>query len=164
MCRHRVSIVIALATLSFLSLGCQNLSRHIRSYNGPPLATNQIALLKVQSSISGVMLSVDKIDQQPVKRFFANEIELLPGLHGLEVYYRDSSGAHSITDAKISFFAEAGLVYELRAEPVEMTLGQEIKKSLVPFSRWRFTLWIVEAGTGKVISGTQRETPLHWYE
>ena len=105
--RRRLLIVIALAGLSFVTLGCQNLNRHIRNYDGPPLATNQIALLKVQYSVWDVMLSVDKIDQHRPKRLYAKEIELLPGPHDLEVYYRDSSGAHSITDGKISFFSRA---------------------------------------------------------
>jgi hypothetical protein len=147
-----------------LTTGCQNLSRHIRAYDGPPLATNQIALLKVQWELAHVMLSVNKVDDKRPKRYFASEIELLPGLHLLEVSYRDSSGFKSTQDATIGFDAAAGSIYELHGEAFEMTLKQMITKEFVPFSHWKWTLWIVDAGTGKVVAGIPRTTPLHWYE
>jgi hypothetical protein len=81
----------------------------------------------------------------------------------LEVSYRDSNDNHSITDAHISFIAEAGKVYELCGAPGERSFGQAFSQTLF-MQHWYWTVWIIDAKTQKVVAGTPRKTPLHWYE
>jgi len=93
----------------------------------------------------------------------ATEIELLPGQHDLEVSYRDSNDNHSTVDAKISFLAEPGNVYELHGAPLERSFGKGLVQTLT-LQHWYWTVWIANADTHAVVAGTPRETPMHWYE
>jgi hypothetical protein len=158
-----VVIVLVLAS------GCRSTGAHVRWYPGPPLSTNQVALLKVQRDIWTVILTVDKIDDQPLATslFMGNntkEIELPPGHHDLEVSYRDSNNYKSTADTKIGFLSEPGMVYELRGAPRERSLGKTLTQAFTLQVNWYWTCWIVDTRTNEVVAGIPRETPLHWYE
>lgn len=164
----KLGLLCAMMAMAFLSTGCQTTGRHVAWYDGPPMTTNQIALLKVQRDFWTVVLTVDKIDGRPLAKGVSMrnntaEIELLPGQHDLEVAYRDSDGYVSKTNAKISFDAEMGKSYELLGGPRERSFGKAIVQGLT-FQDWYWTLWIVDAQSKKVIVGTPRATPWHWYE
>ena len=161
-------LLLAVTAIIFITTGCQTTGKHVRWYDGPPAETNKIALLKVQRNVWEVVLTVDKIDEQLLtkEKFMGNntsEIELLPGQHNLEVSYRDDNGNRSTSDAKISFSAEAGKVYELRGAPGERSFNKAFTQTLF-MQHWYWDLWIIDAETQKVVAGKPRTTPLHWYE
>ena len=163
----RLFFLFAMIGVLFVATGCKTNS-YVRWYDGPPVQTNQVALLNVQRDIWTVTLTVDKIDGQPLvtNKFVTNvtsKIELMPGEHDLWVSYRDSGDNRSTADAQITFFAEMGKAYDLRGAPLERSFGKEFTQTLF-FQHWYWTLWIVDAETKKVIAGNPRKTPLHWYE
>ena len=156
--------------LVFAISGCSTTSRHIQWYDGEPLSSNKIALLKIQPDYVGVFLLVDRINGEPLDKGVkttgnnTREIELLPGKYDLSVsYYNANNKQRSISDALISFDAHAGTTYEMRAAPEEMSFGKELKlDAFGGHSTW--TLWIIDAGTGEVVAGMPRKTPRRWYE
>jgi hypothetical protein len=160
--------LFVLISILFATVGCETTGQHVQWYSGPPKETNKIALLKVQRDGWTVTLTVDKIDGQPLAKgkFMGNntaKIELLPGLHDLDVSYRDDNDNRSTSDDRISFVAEAGKTYELRGAPLERSFTKDLLQSLT-FQHWYWTVWIIDTKTQKVVAGTARETPLHWYE
>jgi hypothetical protein len=164
----RLFFLFAMIGILFMATGCKTTGNYVRWYDGPPAETNKVALLKVQRDIWTVTLTVDKIDGQSLttNKFVANvtsKIELMPGQHDLEVSYRDDNDNRSITDAKISFDAEAGKIYELRGAPGERSFGKAFTQTLF-MQHWYWDLWIIDTETQKVIAGTPRTTPLHFYE
>ena len=155
--------------LVILVSGCSSTTgRHVQWYDGAPLGANQIALLKIQRGSDGIYLTVNKIDGKPLDkgkqhvRNTTGEIELLPGQHEFSVSYRGRNG-HSVSDTPISFPAEAGKTYEMRAAPHERSFGTVLRLMTVG-GAYSCYLWILDKETGKVIAGEARETPLHWYE
>jgi len=158
-----MSILLALALV-----GCSTTGRHVRWYEGQPLSTNEIAVLRVQRGGS-VNLAVDQINGERLdkgKKVVANtttRIELRPGKYDLMVQYLDTGGARSVGDARIDLTAEAGKIYELHGAHGERSFGDEWKLAIVG-GRFAWTIWIVDAATGRTVAGTPRETPLHWYE
>ena len=160
-----------MAFFLMVATGCQSTGKHVRWYEGPAATSDQVALLKIQRRISlfasGPILTVDKIDGRPLVTEHlmgnnAEEIELLPGPHELLVSYFDGDN-RSTADAKISFLAEPGTIYELHGAQKERSFGKELIQSLT-FQHWSWTCWIVEEKTKKVVAGTPRGTPFHWYE
>ena len=157
-------LIIMLLTL----LGCSTTGEYVRAYQGIPAKTNEVALLKIQRDFSFIATveSVDGIPLNKENRSVVNntrEIELLPGKHDLEVAYADSNMGHSISNASISFVAEAGKTYELHVAPLERSLGTGLRDELIG-GHFVWTLWILDAETQKVIAGQPRKTPIRWYE
>jgi hypothetical protein len=164
----RLFSLFAVIGILFVATGCKSTGRYVRWYVGPPLETNKIALLRVQKNVLTVVLTVDKIDGLSLTKSkfmgnIASTIELMPGQHELWVSYRDSDDNRSTTDAKLSFVAEPGKIYELRGAPLERSFGKAIGQELL-FQHWYWTSWIINAETKKVVAGIPRKTPLHWYE
>ncbi|HUA64856.1 MAG TPA: hypothetical protein VME24_03350 [Alphaproteobacteria bacterium] len=164
-----MKITFTLLFLLLVATGCRTTGPHVRWYAGPPISTNEVALLKIQRTFGGTNLRVDKINGKRLdggKRFTLNttrEIELLPGYYDLSVFYSDSNGGESLSDALIGFTAEAGKVYEMQAAREDMSFGKALE--LTAFGgRFALDLWILDSGNGKVVAGMPRETPLHWYE
>lgn len=160
-------IFICLISLLAVS-GCSTTGRHVQWYEGQALSTNKIALLKIQRDFGGINLRVDRINGKPLERGKhcinnTEQIELLPGLYDLSAAYSDSNRFQSISDASISFTANAGKVYEMRGALQELSFMKGL--SLVAFGgRATWFLWILDAGTGEVVAGTPRKVPIHWYE
>ena len=51
----------------------------------------------------------------------------------------------------------------VKASSLEKTFGQSMRLALAGgVTGW--TAWVVEAGTGAVVGGVPRETPLKWHE
>jgi hypothetical protein len=164
----RLFFLFGMTGVLLVATGCKTTSNYVRWYDGPPVETNKVALLKVQRDISTVTLTVDKIDGQSLttNKFVANvtsKIELMPGQHDLEVSYRDDNDNRSTTDAQISFNAEAGKTYKLCGAPGERSFGKAFTQTLF-MQHWYWELWIIDAETQKVIAGKPRTTPLRWYE
>ena len=152
--------------------GCRTTPAHVQWYQGPPLSTNEFALLRIQQDFWGAHVPVHEINGEPLvkgnKRVGnkTKEIELLPGKYDLTISYfvpTPNGVSQSISNEVISFTAEAGKIYHLRAAAEEMTFGQSVGLALAG-GRYGWTAWIEETGTGNVVAGRRRETPLHWYE
>jgi hypothetical protein len=161
--------VAGLMAIVIISTGCGSTGKHLNWYAGPALGPDKVALLKIQRNFWGAILTVDTIDGQPLKKkTLANnnteEVELLPGQHELQVSYKDAGNDRSVSDAKISFLAEAGKNYDLLGAPCERSFGKEMAYALTLHTTWYWTLWIVDSQTKKVIAGEPRTTPVHWYE
>ena len=160
--------LLLLLIIPFMLAGCSTTGKLVRAYQGAPANTNEIALLKIQRnlSFSATVVSVDGASLNKGDKHIVNntrEIELLPGKHELEVAYADSNQGRSISNAPISFVAEAGKTYELHVAPLERSFGKGLRDELIGGSYF-WTLWIFDAETKKVIAGQPRETPIHWYE
>jgi hypothetical protein len=157
-----------LAIMSLLLVGCGTTGKYVRAYQGTPANTNEVALLKVQKGFSFTAI-VEDVDGTPLnqgKWYVSNntqELELLPGKHDLEVAYSDSNMGRSISNAPISFDAEAGKTYELHVAPLERSFGQGLRDQFTS-AQFLWTLWILDTETKKVVAGQPRETPIHWYE
>jgi hypothetical protein len=136
------------SVLAVMVTGCETTGRHVQWYGGQPLSTNEIALLRLQRGDNGVYLHVNRINGERLDR--AAEIELMPGNYQLSVAYYGIDG-HSSADANISFTAEAGKTYDLRG-------GERKQRIPAAFGR-EWTIWILEAGTGKLVAGSPRGTP-----
>jgi hypothetical protein len=155
-----------------LVVGCKTTVREVRWYPGPSLSTNEIALLKIPRSVFGMNLSVTKINGEPLLknpekvRNWVKEVQLLPGKYDLMVdfYTPTPNGiAHSLADIPVSFTADGGKVYQLRAASLEKSFGESMRLA-VAGGVYGWTAWIVETGTGTVVGGKARETPLRWHE
>jgi hypothetical protein len=166
--RNRLIVLVA-AGITLLLAGCASTPKHLRWYDGPPFETNNIALLKIYENPVHNLALVRVIDGVPIdkgKQFAINntrEIELLPGNHSLEIFYMDTNGGHSISNAVLSFTCEPGHVYELHVAPIHREFGAVMNTMLIG-GRYNWTTWIVDTGSRKIVAGQDREEPLHWYE
>jgi len=158
--------------LAFAVAGCSTTGRHVQWYPGPPLSTNETALLKIQRDFGGVNVPVNKINGEPLTKGkkgvgnTAKEIALLPGTYELSISYfcpGPNGDSQSTSDVLITLSAEAGKIYQLRAAHEEITFGKSLELELVG-GKYAWTAWILDTGTGKVVAGRPREKPLHWYE
>ncbi len=152
--------------------GCKTAVTHVRWYPEPARSTNEIALLKPQRSAFRGFVFVQKINGEPLLkepekvRNRVREIALLPGKYELMVGWLVPTGngvAHSLADIPVSFTAEAGKVYQVRASSLEKTFGQSMRLAIAG-GTYGWTAWIIETGTGAVVGGIPRETPLRWHE
>ncbi|HEX7654114.1 MAG TPA: hypothetical protein VF607_11445 [Verrucomicrobiae bacterium] len=138
-------------------------------YPGKPLADSQRGLLKVQKqySFDGALVVLQINQQSLLLRDDEDwtggcEFELLPGHYQLIVNYI-ANNAHATTPWVISFDLAAGKVYDLRAAPKLISLGQSI---LLPFAGGArpVHLWIEAEGSHEIIAGDPRTEPKRWYE
>ena len=150
--------------------GCKTAVTHVRWYPEPVRSTNEVARLKTQRSAFSGFTFVRRINGESLLkedvRDRVREIALLPGKYELMVAWvvpTPNGVAQSLADFPVSFTAEAGKLYQLRAASVEKTFGQSMRLALAGgVTGW--TAWVVEAGTGNVVGGVPRETPLKWHE
>ncbi|MCK4607710.1 MAG: hypothetical protein KAU35_10480 [candidate division Zixibacteria bacterium] len=94
-------------------------------YEGPPRPSHQIALLDL-SHKSVHVTAIDSYD----KGYFAidkKHVQLLPGLHTVEIHYRSKKGTSS-APVVLEFLARAG------------------------YRRW--TAWIIDTADGAVVAGS----------
>src|SRR5262245_50016980 len=92
---------------------------HRRAFSGPASASEDVALVKLRRSVNGPSAQlklVDGVAINPQGWFvrWADEVEVLPGDHVLQIGYTDGN-SHSVTDARLPFTAFAGGLYEVRA-------------------------------------------------
>ena len=90
-------------------------------YEGPNLQPNEIAVLKNSPGWSGLSVYVDSIDgiTRSNDEFYGSmwdgsfRVELLPGEHTVSVRY--TSDYYSVQNKDITFHAEAGKIYTVKA-------------------------------------------------
>lgn len=158
--------------LLMVGAGCKSAVTHVRWYPEPVRSTNEVALLHPQRSAFKGFVFVRTINGEPLLkepdkvRDRVREIALLPGTYELKVAWlvpTPNGVSHSLADIPISFTAEAGKVYQVRASSVEKTFGESMKLATAG-GVYGWTAWVVETGTDKVVGGVPRETPLKWHE
>lgn len=147
--------------------GCSTTGKRVRCYDGPVRPTNEVALLKVQRKVfqnSAIVQTVDDMDIRKGKSLnTAKEIELIPGSHSVGFCYIGSGGGTSVSNATLTFTAEAGGVYELHVAPIDEGAGKAFSLALSG-GHFYWTGWIIDANTKNVLAGKPREDPLRWYE
>ena len=152
--------------------GCKTAVTHVCWYTGPVRSTNEVAFVKPERSAFRGFVFVRKINGEPLLkepekvRDRVREIALLPGKYELMVGWLvpgPNGVAHSLTDIPVSFTADAGKVYQVRASSLEKSFGESLRLATAG-GLYGWTAWVVEAGTGKVVGGVPRETPLKWHE
>jgi hypothetical protein len=160
--------LIALALLLLAWTGCATTPEHIRWYDGPPVSTNDVALLKLQHGEHGCWAFAETIDGVPLGKGKSSsgsrtrEIELMPALHTLEVAYTDVDRARSISNAVVNFVCESNHVYELHVAPINDGFGPALKRALFG-GRFQWTVWIIDERTKEPVFGTPRTEPPGWY-
>jgi hypothetical protein len=161
--------VIALAVLFLTWTGCATTPEHVRWYDGPPVSTNDIALLKLQHGEQGGYAFVETIDGVDIGRGKSHsgnrtrEIELMPAPHTLEVAYVDTGGGRSIANAVVNFVCESNHVYDLHVARVNDGFGPSLKRALVG-GHFQWKVWIIDERTAEPVFGTPRAEPPRWYE
>src|SRR5687768_9171036 len=97
---------VMVAGIAVVLVGCVTTGKHVRWYEGAPLAPSEVAMLKVRRTMEARSLAfVEIIDGVPLgkgKRHIPNttkEIELMPGTHTLEVAYGDTKRGRSLSNA-----------------------------------------------------------------
>ncbi len=166
----RFSLSLFCLLLALANTGCKTAVTHVRWQHESPRSANEVALLRTQRSAFTGFTFVRTINGEPLLkedvRDRVREIALLPGKYELKVAWvvpTPNGVAQSLADIPVSFVAEAGKVYQIRASSVEKTFGQSMRLALVGgVVGW--TAWIVETNSGAVVGGVPRETPLKWHE
>lgn len=155
-------------TIALFSTGCAGTPKYLRWYDGPPLESNKVAVVKIHQDPWHYSALVDVIDGAPIRKSkglqFNNTetIELLPGKHQLEVAYIGTDG-HSISPAIVDFTAKAGHVYELCAAPEKRTSEQGLG-AIFFGARYHWTVWIIDSGTKEIVGGEKWEEPPSHFE
>ena len=155
--------------LAILSTGCASTPKYLRWYDGPPLESQKVAVVKIHQDPWHSCALVEAIDGAPIRKAKGPEfnntetLELLPGKHQLEVSYLDSNGGHSISDATIEFTSEEGHSYELFVAPENRTSGQ-VLGSMFFGGKFHWTAWIIDCESKKVVAGEKWEQPARRYQ
>jgi hypothetical protein len=164
----RLNSVLLRATLVCLSLvlsGCAS-TYHVRWYDGPPRATNEVALVKVQFEFMGEVAQVKSIDGTPhgtgkLRGGYPHELELPAGEHTIGVGYY-AGMAESTSAIKLTFTCQAGHVYELHVARINEGFSNTVGVALG--GSGHYTAWIIDSDTKEVLAGKPRTEPYHWYE
>lgn len=135
-------------------LGCGLWPRVFRTYPGPPRSRAELAVISQPRPkfFAGDDAGIVRVDGVPINcgAGLKAEVELEPGPHTLEIDYY-SGGAVSTTNGSLSFDAQAGRVYQVRAAGLPRGPEQG-------WLQGRWTAWIVDLDTGAVIAGHPPET------
>ena len=166
--RKALTVASAFAIATSVT-GCTTTGEHVRFYDGAPLKTNEIVLLKIERGISNCRAFVWNVDGKPLgnphgfNRNNTIEIEMLPGTNTLQFSYQDDSLSHSITNMTLTFYGQAGQIYELHVAPINDGFGKHLERDFFG-GRFFWTAWIIDTQNGEVVAGRKREEFFHWYE
>jgi hypothetical protein len=144
------------------STGCAGTPKNLRWYDGPPLESKKVSVLKIDLDRWHAAM-VDEIDGASIRKSKGPEfnntetIELLPGNHQLSVAYIDTHG-HSLSPAILSFKAEEGHFYKLYAAS-EKTKSAQGLGAILFGGKYYWTAWIIDSESNEVVAGAQWEAP-----
>jgi hypothetical protein len=147
--RHVIAVLGAAGSL----VGCA--LTQWRSYGGPPLPRDQVAVLRtIKPSLGyGLYPVLKRFDASVLQRKDVwtkyYEIEMPPGEHELELEVTGNSGASTVVESEaltLSFVAEARGEYELRVGHGRSTFAERLG------GEGRWVGWVADAKTGKVVS------------
>jgi hypothetical protein len=134
----------------------------MRLYPGEPRPAPEVALLTKQwRFFYGPWVFISEVDGTtiPKRREARYELELTPGLHTIKFGYQ-SAYSYSTENAVVAFVAEAGHVYEARAEPIPPGFWKEVMGGESTWQASVFdktTMWIV--GLPQKPTPTMSSTP-----
>ena len=130
-----------------LAWGCATPTGSFQAYEGPQRADGEVVLVMVPSSLEILALEGKEVK---VPYFGGNDyrLELLPGTHTLEVFYKESWGGPTSSGVVVSdvnmfrFHAEAGATYMLKHNG---------PRDLVTASRFSDMpkIWLIESASGR---------------
>jgi len=145
--------VVALVLLALL-LGCGSVQK-VRAYPSGSAPTGHPAVLRNNAEF-GSYVEVERIDGIPVgdqgTGVKYQEIEVLPGLHTVEVSYRGHG--ISTSNARVTFDAKEGGQYEVQAMRIKEGFWSEfLLHAGGGSSRW--TAWVVDVRTDAVVGGVR---------
>ena len=152
-------LCIVFAVLVF-STGCAGTPKYLRWYDGPPLESKKVSVLKIDLD-SWHAAMVDEIDGASIRKSKGPEfnntetIELLPGKHQLSVAYMDTHG-HSRFPAILSFKAEEGHLYKLYAASEKRKSAQGLG-SILFGGKYYWTAWIIDSESNELVAGAKLE-------
>ncbi|MEI6085002.1 MAG: hypothetical protein WCS70_11960 [Verrucomicrobiota bacterium] len=155
---------LALIFLVLLCVGCATPPATMRLYDGPPQSRAATAVLKIQWN-HALIQSIDgtNIQKAHSSGLILKEVEVLPGTHTVAVRYWSGNGSvRSTHSIPLTFPAKAGGNYELFAAPIDEGFGTSFGMAFGGTGRW--TAWIIDAQTQKVLAGEPRTAALRWYE
>lgn len=135
-------LVVLAAGLTSCRAGVQGVHRVRRPL--APAGTEQVAVVSADSSAV-----IERFNGLPVEhqRSMLTEIELVPGLHTLQVDYREA-GAFSHGPTVVSLDAKPGHRYRVHAQRIY----EPIWKGGGTY-RFHWTAWVENVATGEVVSG-----------
>jgi len=157
---RKAAFASTLLCLMLFQTGCRTTGEHVNWYPGPPRGTNEIGLVKFQHDfLYGRAVFLQRIDNarfgmgHPYNN--TRQIELLPGLHDLELSYFDgNSGAQSVDNFSINFNCQGGHVYDLFAAPIQNSKEFPAKFGLLHETFYLAT-WIIDEQTEAVVAGNR---------
>jgi hypothetical protein len=157
---HLCLLCIVFAIVVF-STGCAGTPKNLRWYDGPPLESKKVSVLKIDLDPWHAAM-VDEIDGASIRKSKGPEfnntetIELLPGKHQLSVAYMDTHG-HSLSPAILSFKAEEGHLYMLYAASEKRKPDQGLG-SILFGGKYYWTAWIIDSESNELVAGAKWET------
>ncbi len=151
----RICLLTTVPLFCGMLFGCSTPS-NVRTYPGPVLAADQVAVLSCVTTSAGFLgmgvgaADVVRIDGEKAPPSRSGKYELLPGPHRVEAGFSSaglgSSSRVSKKSIELDFTAKAGEEYELRGKETATT------QALIGLpGKW--TAWITEKSSGQVIAG-----------
>jgi len=136
----------------------------VRTYPGEQLSPDQVAILHCHREFGGSSVLLESVDGAvPGQGFrYAEEVELRPGEHTVQVSYTDFD-SHSTSNARLTFAAEPGGRYELRGARLKSGFWSEIGKKFQSYfwpASGRWVVWVVDTRTGAVVAGKEPQQGL----
>jgi hypothetical protein len=145
---------LGLRLLLCLLPACGLSPRIFRTYPGAPRSRAELAVISQPTPkfFGGADAGIVRVDGVPIQSGagLKAEIELEPGAHTIEADYYQA-GSVSTTTVRLSFDAQAGRVYQVRAASVPRSPEQGLLQG-------RWTAWIVDLDTGAVVAGNPPQT------
>lgn len=156
----RLDLVAVVVVAGGLAVGCGAPPKVVRAYAGPERPAADLAV--VRAARHGVFpgnalnIAAVAVDGTPVP--VGNwiwqappDIELEPGTHTLTLGLDEGGSMRSLTLPQVAFDAEAGHLYELRAERVPGSFEFGFFGS-----RFGWRWWLVDATTGATVADSAR--------
>ena len=144
---------IVVGALALTGCGTQ----HIRAHAGTE-TQGAVATLRANGNpwANDGAVEVERIDGVPVGEekpaFGSQEIEILPGVHNVEVSLRGKS----ISNARVSFEAAPGGQYEVQVTSVREGFWAEMRLAFAGGTQ-RWVAWVVDLQTDQVVGGLRPE-------
>ena len=177
------SVFISIFTMLLATLtltGCRTTGKHINWYQGQPRATNEVSLVKFQRDpLSHRTVLIWKVDGTDIRKRpdlidshkivgmnNTTQLELLPGMHTLELaYVRDNERSVQNIPIKITF--EAGHIYDVFMARISNDKDYPEKFHFFSlkygFGKESFYLavLVVDEQTGEVVAGERHSK--YWF-
>ena len=161
---RRLCVLALLCLIAVVSNGCTVARKTATLYPPPERPLDQIAVVNGEDDGNGAVFIevVDgtKLNDQPWNNFSpflsaprVNDLQLLPGLHILEVSWIIGKGGRSTSNAVLKLNAEAGHRYKVWADEIPPESAWKRIDLFIGGGRSSWTAWITDAQSGAVVAG-----------